>query len=197
MFNQIRIELGVDVGRFTHHVFVEELEDDEFYLDTGLNFVAGILERITNGFWTQRVVVLGKIGVVEQLTHSGFQAKQLFFAPHFDLADHVGDRQGLFEILVVYQSEIELVVVGQLKVRMGLLRPGHFLLEAGGQLFPVEVFHCGAFETHLPHGLEIMGLGTVGVRFLSQLEQRIVDLVHHPGNGTTKTFEYQLAAPRQ
>jgi hypothetical protein len=175
--HQLGVDLLIKLFQRRQHVAIEQLVDDQLDAHVRAELVQRLAKSLRQDRRRDRVA-----GVIDLVTaaddrQSLVDREQVARKPRLVLADHAGDRQGLFQFVVRHQRQLDRTRWQRARARLGWLRRMGQLGKVAADRGQKAALHCRTALTHLAHAIEIMHLGGVVFRFLRKIEQRVVDML--------------------
>ncbi len=192
--DKIVVDVAIEPLELGSDVLIEELQDDEAYLDIHVYPGACILDGVAQGLRTEGIMLRLDLVDIEQGRDTPFERIQWLLAARADLADHVGDRERFFEILLLDQIHVLARDVREAAGTDAAFETLDDGLDGFFEYAPELGLDAGALDPYLAHRLEVRAPTQVVFGAVGELEQRVVELVHDHGQGIDEGRRGELSA---
>ena len=171
-----QVQVVINGIEFGQHAALEQLEHHQLGFQIKTKGLGGGAEAFADALGIDGQIVRFDPDIRHDGVKAARQKAQRFFIALLGLGDHAVDRQVLFQLVFLDQTQ-RIERIGR---SGGLsLSPADQLIEAVVQLLFEDVFHAFALDAQFPHGVEIEGLILVVAGLVGQIEQGVIGRVEH------------------
>ena len=186
------VDLVVQTADIGHHVAIEQLVDQQ--LDR--RFAAPQVQRLGKP-GSQHLGADGVVGdrdfvAPEHFAEAHVHGVQLAVETILRLGNHRGDRQILFQVVLINQAQLVFCRLGSGKSRPGS-KVGPEIVKALHAAVDKAFFNRLALLAQLAHGLEVAGLQGIAGGFIRQLIQIVIEMLEQVLQQARQGFAQALA----